>query len=462
VTVHVESSATIRGEQEAHLEAHLQDAEGPRVLSSSFFSRRTPSFTRVYFARQFTRTFTRTFFSRRFFARVSFSRYFSRTFTRFFGRFFQGNFFARFFVPTFTCPRSFFENFMRFDQTCKFFARFIAPSSDSGPRANDRKRGWSTGKKVAAGVLAGGAVGDYYYLMINDAGAGKAVPEAMQNADFFAGDVDLSTGLPGFCFVLNTSECNRYVRGKLQDGTNQDGTNQDASNFLVADAGSTTYGSFGSFSPPSQPAVCHDQMWNVSCALLISSSQTPSPYPTPNRYPSPVKSPSSVGSAVGGTIVAAVLCGALIVAWQRRAQQQRDQKRVGRQYMQMSDLGQNPPLVNVVPQQQPMVMGYQPPQQQQPVYGQQQQVYVQQTQPGVINPVGVPVTAVVLPVLQTAPGLPPPQSKADPIQAVQVPADVEVRGIFCAECGTKNDIDGDGVADGKFCNGCGNALTVKQ
>jgi hypothetical protein len=43
-----------------------------------------------------------------------------------------------------------------------------------------------------------------------------------------------------------------------------------------------------------------------------------------------------------------------------------------------------------------------------------------------------------------------------------VPADVEVRGIFCAECGTKNDIDGDGVADGKFCNGCGNALTVKQ
>jgi hypothetical protein len=54
------------------------------------------------------------------------------------------------------------------------------------------------------------------------------------------------------------------------------------------------------------------------------------------------------------------------------------------------------------------------------------------------------------------PGMPSAQSKADPIQ------NAEVRGIFCVECGTKNDVDGDGVADGKFCNGCGSELAVKE
>jgi hypothetical protein len=46
-------------------------------------------------------------------------------------------------------------------------------------------------------------------------------------------------------------------------------------------------------------------------------------------------------------------------------------------------------------------------------------------------------------------------------QLFAAPGMPQVRGIFCAQCGTKNDVDGDGVADGKFCNGCGSELTVK-
>jgi hypothetical protein len=46
-------------------------------------------------------------------------------------------------------------------------------------------------------------------------------------------------------------------------------------------------------------------------------------------------------------------------------------------------------------------------------------------------------------------------------QLFAAPGMPQGRGMFCAQCGTKNDVDGDGVADGKFCNGCGSELTVK-
>jgi hypothetical protein len=250
--------------------------------STHFFSRADIFFQRSGFFARFDRSF--------------FARFDRSFFVRFFGRFSSHHYFARFFIPLAGgCAQG---------AGCKFFhapgaSTFARNAADASSARRIRENGmtWKTGTVVPSGALNQST--GYFYLVRNP----KDDDDPMSNANFFTSGSLSDLGYPTSCFVMNTSQCNNYMRANL-----------------VADPNHSRHLLLSS-SDPALAALCAKQMAAVNCSLVITDDPA-----IGGLYVQDSLASFFTRTTITVIVAAAVICWVLPCLWRRRNRLRRGKK----------------------------------------------------------------------------------------------------------------------------------------